>query len=151
MKRPEIVSRAEWLDARKAHLAREKEHMRAYDRLCKERRALPWVRVDKDYVFDTPDGQKSLADLFDGRNQLIVYHFMFGPGWKEGCVGCSFLADHFDGANLHLKHHDVTLAVVSRAPLAEFQGFKKRMGWNFPWFSSAGSGDRFRVHYLHHW
>lgn len=139
MTRPNIVSRAEWLDARKTLLAREKEHMRAYDRLCEERRALPWVKVDKDYVFDTPDGQKSLADLFDGRRQLIVYHFMFAPGWKEGCVGCSFLADHFDGANLHLKHHDVSLVVVSRAPLAEFQPFQKRMNWNFPWYSSAGS------------
>lgn len=143
MTRPKIVSRAEWLDARKAHLKREKDHMRAWDRLCEERRALPWVRVDKDYVFDTPDGEKSLTELFDGRSQMIVYHFMFGPGWKEGCDGCSFLADHFDGANLHLRHHDVTLMVVSRAPLAEFLPFKHRMNWHFPWVSSHGSDFNF--------
>jgi len=139
MTRPQIVSRAEWLEARKAHLKREKDHMRAWDRLCEERRALPWVKVDKEYEFDTPTGKKSLGDLFDGRSQMIVYHFMFGPGWKEGCDGCSFLADHFDGANLHLRHHDVTLMVVSRAPLAEFLPFKKRMNWHFPWVSSHGS------------
>jgi predicted dithiol-disulfide oxidoreductase (DUF899 family) len=139
MTRPQIVSRAEWLEARKAHLKREKDHMRAWDRLCEERRALPWVKVDKEYEFDTPAGKKSLGDLFDGRSQMIVYHFMFGPGWKEGCDGCSFLADHFDGANLHLRHHDVTLMVVSRAPLAEFLPFKKRMNWHFPWVSSHGS------------
>ncbi len=143
MTRPQIVSRAEWLAARKAHLEREKDHMRAWDRLCAERRALPWVRIDKDYVFATPDGEKSLHDLFDGRSQMIVYHFMFGPGWAEGCDGCSFLADHFDGANLHLRHHDVTLMVVSRAPLAEFLPFRKRMGWHFPWVSSHGSDFNF--------
>lgn len=135
-----IVSRKEWLDVRRAHLAREKELTRLRDRVSAERRALPWVKVEKTYLFDGPDGKKTLADLFDGRDQLIVYHFMFGPGWTEGCTGCSFLADHFDGANLHLAHHDVSLVAVSRAPLAEFQAFKKRMGWRFKWVSSHG-GD----------
>lgn len=134
-----IVSREEWLAARKAHLAHEKEFTRQRDALSAERRALPCVRVDKDYVFAGPDGRLSLADLFDGKSQLVVYHFMFGPGATEGCPGCSFLADHFDGANLHLKHHDVSLVVVSRAPYAEFQPFRRRMGWEFPWVSSAGS------------
>lgn len=134
-----IVSRAEWLAARKAHLAHEKEFTRRRDALSAERRELPWVRVDKDYAFEGPKGRLSLADLFNGNSQLIVYHFMFGPGAKEGCEGCSFLADHFDGANLHLKHHDVSLVVVSRAPYGEFQPFRRRMGWEFPWVSSAGS------------
>lgn len=134
-----IVSREEWLAARKAHLANEKEFTRRRDALSAERRALPWVRVGKDYAFEGPDGRLSLADLFGGNSQLVVYHFMFGPDWKEGCPGCSFLADHFDGANLHLKHHDVSLVAVSRAPYAEFQAFRGRMGWDFPWVSSAGS------------
>lgn len=134
-----IVSREEWLVARKAHLANEKEFTRRRDALSAERRALPWVRVEKDYAFEGPDGRLSLADLFGGNSQLVIYHFMFGPGWTEGCPGCSFLADHFDGANLHLKHHDVSLVAVSRAPYAEFQPFRRRMGWDFPWVSSAGS------------
>ena len=134
-----IVSREEWLAARKAHLAHEKEFTRQRDALSAERRALPWVRIDKEYVFAGPNGRLSLADLFDGKSQLLIYHFMFGPGAKEGCPGCSFLADHFDGANQHLKHHDVSLVAVSRAPYAEFQPFRRRMGWDFPWVSSAGS------------
>lgn len=134
-----IVSRDEWLAARKAHLAREKELTRLYDQVCAERRALPWVEVEKSYVFDTPDGKRTLAELFAGRSQLVVYHFMFAPGAAEGCDGCSFLADHIDGANLHLAHHDVSVVVVSRAPLADFQPFARRMGWRFPWVSSAGS------------
>jgi len=134
-----IVSRGEWLAARKAHLAHEKEFTRQRDALSAERRELPWVRIDKDYVFQGPNGRLTLTDLFAGKSQLVVYHFMFGPGWKEGCPGCSFLADHFDGANLHLKHHDVSLVAVSRAPYGEFQAFRKRMGWDFPWVSSAGS------------
>lgn len=141
-----IVSREEWLAARKAHLAHEKEFTRQRDALSAERRALPWVRVDKDYAFEGPKGRLTLADLFAGKSQLVTYHFMFGPGWKEGCSGCSFLADHFDGANLHLKHHDVSLVAVSRAPYAEFQAFRKRMGWQFPWVSSAGSDFNYDFH-----
>lgn len=134
-----VATREEWLEARRALLAEEKALTRQGDRVSAARRALPWVRVEKDYVFETPEGQRTLAELFDGRNQLIVYHFMFGPGWEQGCSGCSFLADHVDGANLHLAHHDVTLLAVSRAPLAEFAAFKERMGWRFPWVSSHGS------------
>lgn len=139
MQTHQIASRADWLAARTALLAREKAHMRAGDEIAAARRALPWVPVEKEYVFETEDGPRTLAELFDGRSQLIVYHFMFGPGWEEGCTGCSFLADHYDGANLHLSHHDVTLLAASRAPLAEFLPFKRRMGWRFPWVSSAGS------------
>ena len=110
-----------------------------HDLVMEERRRLPWVRVDKDYRFQTPEGEKSLADLFDGRSQLIVYHFMFGPGWEQGCVGCSFIGDHIDSANLHLAHHDVTLLAVSRGPLADLRAYKARMNWKFDWVSSAGS------------
>src|SRR5260370_30179623 len=134
-----IVSREEWLVARKIHLAKEKEYTRLRDELSRERRELPWVRVERQYVFNGPDGKHSLADLFEGRSQLLVYHFMFGPGWKEGCTGCSFMADHFDGANLHLAHHDVSLLVGSRAPWPEFAAFKNRMGWRFKWVSSHGT------------
>ena len=116
-----VVSRDEWIAARKAHLANEKAFTKARDRLSAERRALPWVKVEKNYVFDTPEGKNTLADLFDGRSQLIVYHFMLGPDWGEGCPSCSFLADHFDGAALHLAHRDVTLIAVSRAPLPEIE------------------------------
>ncbi len=134
-----IVSRDEWLTVRKQHLRREKEFTRLRDQLSAERRELPWVKVEKNYVFDGPDGKETLGDLFDGRSQLIAYHFMFGPGWKEGCSGCSYLADHIDGANMHLENHDVSLVVVSRAPRSEFEAFKKRMGWRFKWVSSFGS------------
>lgn len=134
-----VVSREEWLAARKALLIREKEHTRARDRLNQERLALPWVKVDKDYRFDTPSGRQSLVDLFDGRSQLLVYHFMLGPGWAAGCDGCSFLADHFDSARLHMIHHDVNLVAVSRAPLSEIEAYRKRMGWRFPWVSSNES------------
>ncbi|SFJ60515.1 Predicted dithiol-disulfide oxidoreductase, DUF899 family [Bosea sp. OK403] len=143
----QVVSREDWLSARKAHLAREKAFTRQRDALSAERRALPWVRVDKDYAFEGQGGRLTLADLFGGNSQLVIYHFMFGPGWTEGCPGCSFLADHFDGANLHLKHHDVSLVAVSRAPYAEFQPFRKRMGWDFAWVSSEGCAfnDDFHV------
>ena len=134
-----IVSRDEWLGARKAHLAREKEFTRLRDRLSAERRDLPWVKVEKPYVFDGPDGKETLADLFAGRSQLIVYHFMLGPEWEEGCKSCSFLADHMDGSVVHLAHRDVTFVVISRAPLAKIAAFKKRMGWRFKWVSSYGS------------
>jgi predicted dithiol-disulfide oxidoreductase (DUF899 family) len=132
----EIVSREEWLAARKQLLSREKEFTQLRDRLSAERRELPWVKVDKQYVFDGPDGKETLADLFDGRSQLIVYHFMFGPGWEQGCPSCSFVSDHIDGANWHLPQRDVTLLAVSRAPLAEIEAFKQRMGWRFKWVSS---------------
>src|SRR5207245_860960 len=128
-----IVTREEWRQARKAHLAKEKEFTQLRDRLSAERRALPWVRVDKPYVFEGPSGKATLADLFDGRRQLIVYHFMFGPGWEEGCPSCSFLSDHIDGAVVHLAQRDVTLLAVSRAPLRQIEAFQKRMGWRFPW------------------
>jgi predicted dithiol-disulfide oxidoreductase (DUF899 family) len=131
-----VVSKEEWLAARKAHLAREKELTRLRDQVNRERLELPWERVEKSYVFDSPRGQVSLADLFDGRSQLIVYHFMLGPDWKEGCPSCSFLSDHFDGAFPHLTHHDVMLTAVSRAPLPKIEAFRSRMGWRFPWVSS---------------
>jgi predicted dithiol-disulfide oxidoreductase (DUF899 family) len=141
-----IVSRQEWTEARKAFLDKEKEFTRARDRLSAERRALPWVKVDKAYVFDTFEGKKTLAELFDGRSQLIVYHFMLGPDWEEGCPSCSFLADHFDGANIHLAQRDVTFVAISRAPLAEIEAFRRRMGWRFPWVSSFGSDFNFDYH-----
>ena len=141
-----VVSRAEWLTARRALLAKEKEATRLRDALNRERLALPWVKIEADYIFDTSAGRKSLAELFDGRSQLIVYHFMLGPGWAAGCPGCSFLADHLDGALPHLTHHDVTLTAVSRAPLAEIEVYKKRMGWRFPWVSSNGSSFNFDFH-----
>lgn len=134
-----IVSRDQWLVARQALLAKEKELTRLRDRLSAERRALPWVKVEKAYVFDAVDGRKTLADLFAGRSQLVVDHFMLGPGWKEGCLGCSFGADHIEGGLVHLEHHDVSFAAVSRAPLAEIEAYRRRMGWRFAWVSSHGS------------
>ena len=134
-----IVPREEWLPARLTLLAREKELSRLRDAVNAERLALPRVRIDKDYRFETPEGPASLADLFDGRSQLVVYHFMFAPGWEEGCPGCSFMADHLDGPLAHLNNHDVTLVVVSQAPLAKLEAYKRRMGWRFPWVSSFGS------------
>lgn len=139
MENNRIVSREEWLEARRQHLQKEKEFTRLRDELSAERRRLPWVLVDKPYVFDGPNGRRTLADLFDGCNQLMTYHFMLGPGWKEGCPSCSFLSDHIDGALIHLKHRDVKLMAVSRAPYAEIAPFKKRMGWKFDWVSSQGS------------
>jgi predicted dithiol-disulfide oxidoreductase (DUF899 family) len=134
-----VVSRQDWLAARKALLAKEKELTHARDRLSAERRALPWVKVDKVYAFDTPDGRKTLADLFDGRSQLAVYHFMLAPGSSHICDGCAFMADHVDAARLHFEHADLSFAAVSRAPLAQIEGVKKRMGWRFKWVSSFGS------------
>jgi predicted dithiol-disulfide oxidoreductase (DUF899 family) len=134
-----IVSRAEWLAERKSLMAREKEMTRLRDQIALERRSLPWVRIDKDYVFDAPHGRRTLADLFDGRRQLLVQHFMFAPGWEQGCQSCSFMADNNDGMTVHLAHRDVTLVAVSRAPLPEIERFRMRMGWRFPWVSSHGS------------
>ena len=138
-----IVSREEWLAARTALLVKEKEETRLRDKINAERLALPWVKVDKTYAFDTPDGRKTLTELFDGRSQLMVYHFMLGPDWSAGCSGCSFLADHLDGAITHLNHHDVTMVAVSRAPLAKIEAYRTRMGWHFPWVSSFGSDFNF--------
>jgi predicted dithiol-disulfide oxidoreductase (DUF899 family) len=136
-----IGTREEWLAARKALLAREKALTRDGDALARERRELPWVRVEKTYRFDTTHGVKTLRELFDGRSQLLVYHFMLGPLTPKGCPGCSFHADHFDGALAHLEHHDVTFVCASRAPLATLNAYKARMGWKFPWVSSGESGD----------
>jgi predicted dithiol-disulfide oxidoreductase (DUF899 family) len=141
-----IVSRAEWLEARRALLLREKEETHLRDAVNAERLALPWVAVDKAYRFDTPTGPKSLAELFDGRSQLIVYHFMLGPDWEAGCTGCSFLSDHVDGALPHLNHHDVSWVAVSRAPLDRIEAYKRRMGWGFPWVSSYGDEFNFDFH-----
>jgi predicted dithiol-disulfide oxidoreductase (DUF899 family) len=141
-----IVSREEWLTARRALLAQEKAATHLRDEVNAARLALPWVAVDKAYVFETPNGKRTLAELFDGRSQLIVYHFMLGPDWKAGCPGCSFLADHLDGALPHLEHHDVTLTAVSRAPLDKIAAYQKRMGWRFPWVSSFGSDFNYDYH-----
>lgn len=134
-----IVSHEAWLEQRRALLAREKELTKQLNQVARERRALPWVRIDKTYTFDTPDGPRALADLFEGRSQLLVQHFMFAPGWEQGCKSCSYVADHNDGANLHLPQRDITLLAVSRAPLADIERFRKRMGWHFKWVSSHGS------------
>ena len=141
-----IVSREEWTAARKALLAHEKQLTRARDQLSAERRELPWVRVENNYVFDGPNGKETLADLFGGKSQLIVYHFMLGPDWEAGCPSCSLLADHFDGAVIHLAQRDVTFVVASRAPLPQIEKFKTRMGWHFKWVSSFGNDFNFDYH-----
>jgi predicted dithiol-disulfide oxidoreductase (DUF899 family) len=136
---PRVVSAEDWLAARKDLLVKEKLLTRLRDELSAERRNLPWVRVGKEYIFDAPNGKQTLADLFGGKSQLIVYHFMLGPGWAEGCPSCSLLADHFDGSVIHLAQRDVTFLAVSRAPLPEIEVFKRRMGWRFKWVSSNGN------------
>ncbi len=133
---PKVVSQAEWVAARKELLKKEKELTKSRDAVARERRELPLVKVDKEYVFDASAGKKSLSELFDGRSQLIVYHFMFGPEWKEGCPSCSFLMDHTDGALVHLGQRDVSFLAVSRAPMPKIEEFKKRVGWRFNWVSS---------------
>jgi predicted dithiol-disulfide oxidoreductase (DUF899 family) len=141
-----IVSREDWLQARIALKAKEKALTRARDQLSAEQRALPWFKIEKEYVFTGPGGTVTLAELFDGRSQLIVYHFMFAPGWQHGCQSCSFWADHFDGSAIHLAHRDTTLVAISRAPLAEIEAFKRRMGWKFPWVSSFYSDFNYDYH-----
>jgi len=136
---PTIVSPEKWLAARREFLREEKEFSKLRDRLAARRRALPWVKVDKPYVFDSPGGSVSLAEMFEGRSQLIVYHFMLAPGWEDGCRGCSYVSDHFDGALAHVNARDVSFTAVSCAPLAEIERFKARMGWKFNWVSSYGS------------
>jgi predicted dithiol-disulfide oxidoreductase (DUF899 family) len=134
-----VVSADQWVAERQLLLAREKELVHLHDEIARERRALPWERVEKSYVFDAPEGRRSLAELFEGRRQLLVQHFMFGPGWEHGCPSCSFMADHTDGMTVHLEHRDVSFAAVSRAPLADIARFRKRMGWRFAWVSSSGN------------
>jgi predicted dithiol-disulfide oxidoreductase (DUF899 family) len=136
---PRIVTQDEWLAARRELLIKEKELTRARDALSAERRQLPMVKLEKSYIFETSSGPRTLAELFDGRNQLVIYHFMMGPQWEEGCPNCSMLADHLDGSRVHLLQRDVTLVVVSRAPLPKIDAFKRRMGWQFPWVSSHGN------------
>ncbi|AMO99636.1 hypothetical protein CAter282_1757 [Collimonas arenae] len=134
-----IVSSDHWLSERKTLLAREKELMRLHDQIARERRALPWEHVEKNYIFDTAEGQRTLSELFGGHRQLLVQHFMFGPGWEQGCPSCSFMADHADGMNVHLAQRDIALVAVSRASLAEIERFRERMGWQFRWVSSHDS------------
>jgi predicted dithiol-disulfide oxidoreductase (DUF899 family) len=141
-----VVSRNEWVAARRELLEQEKQWTRLRDELSRQRRALPWVKVEKSYVFDGPDGEETLADLFAGRSQLIVHHFMFGPEWQEGCIGCSFVSDHADGALVHLENHDVSFVRVSRAPRARIEAFNRRMGWTAKWVSSFGSDFNFDYH-----
>ena len=136
---PTIVSPENWLAARREFLREEKEFFRTRDRIAEKRRTLPWVKVDTDYVFESPTGRATLAELFEGRSQLIVYHFMLAPGWEEGCRGCSFVSDHFDGALAHVNARDIAFTAVSSAPLAEIERFKARMGWKFNWVSSHGT------------
>ena len=146
MKNHPVVSRTEWLAVRAEHLAKEKEFTRLRDRLSQQRRDLPWVRVEKEYIFDSPKGKETLADLFEERSQLVVYHFMFAPDWDEGCPHCSFWADNFNGIGVHLNHRDVTMVAISRAPLAKLEAFKKRMEWSFKWVSSGNSDFNYDYH-----
>ena len=146
MAKHRVVSEKAWLAARKKLLAKEKALTRNRDRLAAARRALPWQAVIKEYAFEGPDGLKNLAELFDGRSQLVVYHFMFGPGWGAGCPHCSRWADSFDGAIVHLNQRDITMVAISRAPYAELAPYHQRMGWRFKWYSSAGSDFNFDFH-----
>src|SRR5437667_10804406 len=143
---PKVVSQAEWLAARKELLKKEKEFSRLRDELSRQRRELPWEKVEKTYVFDGPQGKETLADLFGGHSQLIVYHFMFGSDWEEGCPSCSYLMDHVDGMLPHLGARDVTFLAVSRGPRRQLEAFKKRMGWRFKWVSSSGNDFNYDYH-----
>ncbi len=146
MTKHRVVSCEEWLTERKILLKTEKEFTRRRDKISQQRRDLPWVQVDSDYLFEGPQGQESLAQLFEGRSQLIIYHFMYGPDWKEGCPSCSFWADNFNGTIIHLNHRDITMLAVSRAPLDKLNAYKKRMGWDFKWVSSRGSKFNYDYH-----
>jgi predicted dithiol-disulfide oxidoreductase (DUF899 family) len=146
MQMPKVVSREAWRRARKELLVKEKEWNRQRDALSAERRKLPVIVIEKEYVFEGPDGRRTLADLFEGRPQLLVYHFMFDPAWDEGCRACSFVADNFSGSLVHLAARDTSFAVISRAPLAKIEPFKKRMGWSFPWLSSFGGDFNYDFH-----
>jgi len=141
-----VVSGDQWIAQRKKLLAREKELTRLGDRIAEERRALPWVRVEKDYVFDTPEGRRNLADLFEGRSQLMVQHFMLAPGWEQGCKSCSYMADHTDGMKIHLEHRDITFVAISRAPIEQIEQFRKRMSWKFKWASSNRNDFNYDFH-----
>ena len=146
MQQNQVVSQEEWLEARKELLTKEKEFTRLRDQLSQQRRELPWAKVDKEYVFEGPDGPETLSDLFAGRSQLIVYHFMYGPEWDEGCKSCSFMADNYDNIIVHLNQRDVTMVTISRAPLETLLAFQKRMGWHFKWLSSASNEFNFDYH-----
>lgn len=146
MNRPAVVSRSDWLEARTRLLAKEKHLTRLRDELLAERRQHPWVKIDKCYVFQSASGPKTLADLFADRSQLLIKHFMFGPGWQEGCVGCSFECDHIQGALVHLRQRDVSFVSVARAPIEQIEPFRRRMGWTFPWVSSFGSDFNYDFH-----
>ena len=136
MTTPIVVSQAEWIDARRQHLQKEKEFTKLRDQLSAQRRSLPWVKVNKSYLFDGPNGKESLSDLFEGRSQLVIQHFMFGPDWSEGCPSCSFWADNFDNIIVHLNQRDISMVAVSRSRLENLEAYKKRMGWHFKWLSS---------------
>jgi predicted dithiol-disulfide oxidoreductase (DUF899 family) len=145
MTKHEVVSEEQWIEARRALLGEEKALTRERDRLSAKRRALPWVKIKKNYTFQGTEGPATLADLFDGRNQLIVYHFMFGPDWQEGCPGCSLLSDQVDGARQHFEHNDVSFVAVARAPIEKLEAYRQRMGWKFRWVSS--SANDFNIDY----
>ena len=142
----QIVSRDQWIAAREQLLIEEKQLTRMRDQVNARRLELPWVKVEKNYVFDGPNGRETLGDLFEGRSQLVIKHFMFGPGWEQGCTGCSFGTDHLEGALVHLEHHDVTVVMVSRAPFAELEAFRRRMGWRIKWVSSNGDDFNYDYH-----
>jgi predicted dithiol-disulfide oxidoreductase (DUF899 family) len=146
MNTPEVVSEQQWIEARRVLLVEEKALSDAHDRLAAKRRELPWVKVEKTYVFNGPDGPISLAELFDGRSQLAVYHFMFSPKWEEGCPGCSLLCDQVDGARIHFEHNDLSFVAVSRAPLAKLTAYRERMGWQFRWVSSGANDFNYDFH-----
>jgi predicted dithiol-disulfide oxidoreductase (DUF899 family) len=146
MEKHRIVSRDEWIKARQDFLAKEKEFTRMRDQLSQQRREMPWERVDKNYLFDGPDGKVSLSELFAGKSQLIVYHFMFDPSWEAGCKSCSFWADNYNSIIVHLNHRDANLVAISRAPLAKLQAYQKRMGWSFKWVSSSGNDFNYDYH-----
>jgi predicted dithiol-disulfide oxidoreductase (DUF899 family) len=146
MEKQRVVSREQWIEARKDFLAKEKEFTRMRDQISQQRRELPWVRVDKNYVFDAPEGKIALADLFAGKSQLVVYHFMFDPSWEAGCKSCSFWADNYNPIIVHLNHRDANLVAISRAPLAKLEAYRKRMGWGFKWVSSAGNDFNYDYH-----